>query len=221
MLSDFLTALNRWQEPMTNGVSCEIDPVDYSCDNSITFTAEKFALLGKSGFIPEFDYFLLQFETSPGQLLRHPQSLEVTSWDDHLAAAALSPWMAQRIMAYGVSHGWTWGSKWLGRFPIFKPTVKASAGLGLSVLDALLASAAYVANMFEKPEETSGKLSLWLASRALYGKNPLLDTIIRLWRKSMAKKYPNAGLRELMGIYFPPKKGVLHPFSFYAPESFD
>lgn len=220
-MTDFLTALLRWQEPMTNGVSCEVDPVDHSCDNLVTFTAEKFALLGKSGPIPEFDYFLLQFEKAPGQLLRHPLSHEVTSWDDHLAAATMSPWMASRIMAHGVAKGWTWEGKWLGRFPLFIPTVKAGAGLPLSVLDVILASAAYIANMFERPEETSGKLSLWIASKSLFGKNYVLDLIIRQWRKSMAKKYPNAGLRELMGIYFPPKKGVLHPFSFYAPESFD
>lgn len=231
----FLHALLDWQEPMTNGVSVEYRPVDYSCDNLIVFTAEKFALLNKSGPIPEFDYFLLQFEKSPGELLRHPISSEVTTWDCHLSAAAMSPWMAKRIYSYGSNNGWTWGGKWLGRFPIFKPTVKASAGLKLSFLDKFLAAGTFIANCFEKKEETSGKLLLWLASRALYGRSFLIDLSINIWRRSMAKKYPNAGLREAMGIYFPPKPShapcapgtdcctvkVLHPFSFYAPESFE
>lgn len=217
----FLHALLQWQEPITDGVSCEFLPKDYSCDNSVTFTAEKYALFGKSGPIPEFDYFLLQFEKSPGELLRHPTSSGVTSWDDHLAAAAMSPWMASRIMAFGVSHGWTWDGKWLGRFPIFIPTVKASAGLSLSWLDKIFAAGTFLANCLEGKEQTSGKLSLWLASKALFGKSRLIDLSIRLWRSRMAKKYPNAGLREVMGIYFPPKQTVLHPFSFYAPESFE
>lgn len=217
----FLHALSQWQEPMTNGVSCEYQPVDYSCDNSITFTAEKFALLGKSGPIPEFDYFLLQFEKSPGELLRHPASSEVTSWDDHLAAAAMSPWQAQRIMAFGSYNNWRWGGKWLGRFPIFIPTVKASAGLTLSWLDTILAAGTFLFNCFEGKEHTSGKLSLWLASKALFGKSRIIDLSISIWRKVMANKYPNAGLREVMGVYFPPKQGILHPFSFYSPTSFE
>ncbi len=218
--SDFLEDLTKWQEPMTGGVSCEYLPVDYSCDNSVTFTAEKYALLGCSGIIPEFDYFLHLFEKSPGELLRHPTSSEVTSWDDHLAAAAMSPWMAQRIYYFGTKNGWTWGGKWLGRFPIFKPTVKASAGIPLSILDSILIAGTFLANCLEKKEETSGKNLCYLASKALYGHSRLIDLSIRIWRRVMANKYPNAGLREVMGIYFPAKQGVLHPLSFYAPESF-
>ncbi len=217
----YLEALRRWQEPMTHGVSVEYLPVDYSCDNSIVFTAEKYALLNLSGPIPEFDFFLLQFEKSPGELLRHPTSSEVTSWDDHLAAAAMSPWMARRIYSHGAATGWMWGGKWLGRFPIFRPTVKASIGIKLSLLDKILVTGTFLVNCFEKKQETSGKLLLWLASKPLLGKSRLVDLSIRIWRTVMGYKYPNAGLREVMGIYFPPKRGVPHPFSFFSPESFE
>lgn len=227
--------IKAWQEPMTRAVSCEYHPVDYSSDNGIAFTAEYYALLGKSGIIPEYDYMLYQYEQQPGVLLRHPTSNEVTSWDDHLAAAAMSPWMAIRILAYGEANHWEWGGKWLGRFPIFIPTVRAGAGKPLSLLHKLMASAAYVANMFESYEHTSGKISLWLASKALYGE-PMkgFNWVIKLWRKVQLRRYKR-GLAEVMGIYFPDKTtsyqvhlgGTItevvarHPFSVYAPETFD
>lgn len=226
--------ISWWQEVTTDGVSCEYLPMDYSCDNAITFTAEFYALLGKSGIVPELDAVLFRYEKSPGELLRHPNSTEVTSWDDHLAAAAMSPWMAQRIYAFGEKNGWTWGGKFLGRFPIFIPTVKASAGYKLTLLDKVLVCGTYLANCFEGHEHTSGKLSLWLASKALFGHSLLIDSTIRLWRFVQSKRYKR-GLKEVMEIYFPPKKAISpripmsewsndlvpHPFSVYAPENFD
>lgn len=219
-----------WQEPMTGAVSCELHPVDYSCDNGVAFTAEYYALLGKSGPIPEFDHLLLEYEGCipvPGVLYRHPSSNEVASWDDHLAAAAMSPMMAARILAYGEVNDWEWGGKWLGRFPIFIPTVRAGAGKPLSLLHKLLAASCYLVNSFEGYEHTSGKISLWLASKALYGE-PMkgFNWVIKLWRYAQLKRY-KGGLREVMGSYFPPKRDsvllrdIPHPFSIYAPETFD
>ena len=216
----FLKALMMWKEPMTDAVSCEIDPVDYSCDNGLLFSAEAYAITGCCLAAYSFSDVALQYEQSAGALLRHPTSTELTSWDDHLAAAAVSTFMAKRILAYGEANHWTWGGKYLGRFPIFIPTVKASAGVKLTLTERLAASLAFIANMFEGYPHTSGKLLLWLASRALYGKYFTLDRVINLWRFVQGRRYKTAGLREVMGIYFKPRNGVPHPFSVYAPKEF-
>jgi hypothetical protein len=181
-------------------------------------------LLNLSGPIPSFDYMLSEYEQEPGALKRHPTSNEVTSWDDHLAAAAMSPWMAARILAYGEANKWTWGGKWLGRFPLFIPTVRAGAGKPLSILHRLMVSAAYIANMFEGYEKTSGKLSLWLAARALSG-DPIrgFNWVIKLWARVQGMRYHD-GLAEVMDIYFPAKQHngeyIPHPFSVYSPKEF-
>ncbi len=215
----FAEDMKRWVEPKTAAASCELDPKDYSSDNGILFSAELAVLANDDLVTSWFSWLCLKYEGQAGVLLRHPTSTEVTSWDDHLAAAAVSPFMAARIAKYGMLNNWTWGGKFLGRFPIFSPTVKASAGMPLTRTERLAASLAFIANMFEGYLQTSGKLLLWLAARALYGKYWGLDRVIDLWRYVQGRRY-KGGLKEVMGIYFKPRQGMPHPFSVYAPKEF-
>lgn len=216
--------IKRWQEPRNGSVSCEIDPKDHSCDNSILFSAELVFIGGQNTYLTYFNTLFLEYEYSPGLLSRYPGDPGIMDWDDHLGAAAVSPFCASRINKHGEATDWMFGTQWLGRLPIFIPTVRASAGLPLNYFNQAKASVAFIWNCFEKREETSGKILLWLASKALYGKYRMITAAIDIWRYSMRKKYPG-GMNEVMGIYFQPKLGkipgmVPHPFSVYVGSDF-
>lgn len=211
-------ALKDWREPLTGGVSNAYHPDDKSADNCVDFTAIAEILGGQD---VDFTDFCMQYERpgQPGVLIRRPGDAHTMSWDDLTSAAALSSVMAKRILEHGKKTGWMWDDKKLWRFPIFIPTVYAGAYGRLNILLQALAALAFIANCFEKYEETSGKKSLWIAQKALYGKGLVISLAIKLWRWAQLKRY-KGGIREVFTIYFPPQQGVPHPFSVYAPGDF-
>lgn len=219
----FLEDLKDWREPRTGAVSCEYKPNDYSCDNGIDFTAAAILVARRVGEdITGFNIMCLQYETREvGELMRHPDATTSMSWDDHTSAAAISPFMAKRILQYGQNNKWNWDNKTkkLWRFPIFIPTVLASANGKINILWQAWGSIAYIYNCFEKYDETSGKKNLWIAQEALYGKGLLITASIKLWRFVMSKRYKR-GMKEVFEKYFFPKQGVEHPITKYAPNDF-
>lgn len=191
-----------WREPTTGAFSCVSNPGDNSCDNGLLFTAEAYLL----GIIkqPEFAQIANQYQVAPGLFCRHPvRQGDLTAQDDLLGIAASSIYHARGIYFYGELHGWKWGDRWLGRFPHFKPAIKAGAGLNLSLWDHFKLSLAFADNFFEKREETSGKLLLWVITKVIG--NPWY---VRLWRARMRKVYGEDWLHALMSVYFPAR----HPF---------
>lgn len=210
--------LDRWHHEDTGAVSCEIDPVGRSADNLCLFTCEAYAL----GLVTkeECEKVLLAFEDEPGILARYPGHKDWCSWDDHTAASAVSQLLASRMYDYMTTHKWsTPADKLLWRFPIFIPTVIAGSGRYLMPWWQVLIALAYIANMFEPKTETSGKIILWLAQKNLQ-RFYLLRLVTFVWRKVLQSKHPG-GIKEVMQIYFPPKKGIPHPFGEVAPTHFE
>lgn len=196
----------NWREPKTKAFSCVANPGDFSCDNGVLFTAEAYRL----GLISlgEAEEIVLKYEMAPGLLSRYPGTNDPMSYDDHLGAASISPMLARRIHAYMSENDWTLPNKnYLGRFPILEPVVRAGAGLPLSNLNIAKASAAYMWNLFEPAQDTSGKLMLWLCADVLRGASPHLAAAISVWDLSLSLKYPNK-IAGAFQIYFP--EG--HPF---------
>jgi hypothetical protein len=115
---------------------------------------------------------------------------------------------------YGSSHDWTWGDNWLGRIPLFVPTVKAAAGVRLSLGSQIVVAGVYLSNYFEPKRESSGRILLYLASKALSGQGFIIDSAIGLWRIMMRKRFGTP--RGLLEVYF----STLHPFSVYGPGEF-
>lgn len=196
--------LSDWREPTTRAFSCNYKPTDRSCDNAVLFTAEAFAL----GLITIGDFYLTcrLYQSSFGCFMRYPGAWNYCSWDDHTAAASCSYAFAESTYTYGRTHGWSWGGDKLWRFPIFVPTVRAGAGMRLYPWHTAMAALAYIANMFEPKQETSGKLILWLTSKTLKDQSVFLDLVMRLWYYVLRRKY--GSLSAIFAIYFP--EG--HPF---------
>lgn len=219
--TQFLIDLKEYREPLTGAVSNRKNPGDLSCDNGIDFTAVAILVGSRIGAIlTGFNTMCVKYERGkPGEFKRHPTLGDGSSmsWDDHTSAAALSPWLAWRILRFGQEHGWVWdrGTKKLWRFPIFIPTVKASAYGSINIFWQFLASLAYLANCFEGHGHTSGKKSLWVAQKALYGKGFLITGAINLWRWAQQKRYPG-GIKDVFTIYFGPD----HPITRYSPNDF-
>ncbi len=214
--SEFLEALKPWREPKTQAVSNRYNPDDQSCDNGIDFTAVAYRISQRlGGEFTGFTSFCLQYERELGELMRRPGSTETMSWDDLTSAAAMSTFMAWRILKYGQENSWTWGGKKLWRFPIFIPTVYASATGSLSPLLQLMAAVAYISNCFEGYPETSGKKSLWVAQEALYGKGFIVTKSIDIWRWVQQIRYPG-GIKQVLAIYF----SLIHPLAVYSPTDF-
>jgi hypothetical protein len=195
------------REPKTRAFSCVLNHGDRSCDNGVLFTMEAVAL--KLIGVVEAELIALQYEIEPGLIGRYPGSNDCCSWDDHTGAAAVSVAMAKRILTYMNKNNWTLpNGDYLGRFPLFAPTVMIGAGETLSVWDQIKAAAAYLYNCFEKKSETSGKIILWLASKKFGdGTYKITTFAVAIWTIVMTWKYPG-GMKDVMAIYFP--EG--HPF---------
>lgn len=218
--TQFLIDLAAYREPLTKAVSVHKNPPDYSCDNGIDFTAVAIRVGARIGAqITGFKRMCVMYEArESGEFMRHPTATTSMSWDDHTSAAAMSSWLAWRILRYGQTHNWTWdvGTKKLWRLPIFVPTVKAGTIGSINILWQAWASIAYIANCFEGAEHTSGKKSLWVAQEALYGSGFLITKVIDLWRWAQMKRYPG-GIQDVFKVYFGPD----HPIARYSPNDFN
>jgi hypothetical protein len=200
--------MSFWREPTTGAFSCNENPGDFSCDNAPLFTSHAYKL----GLIDRTEYHRIveqYFLEGRGWLLRYPLKLDYQSWDDFTGVSAVSPTFAARIL--DEMHWSDWrlpNGDWLGRFPILEPVVRGSAGAKLSLLNQVRVAVAYLANCFEKSQETSGKLILWLAEGALRDAGWIANTAILIWQVSIVLRYPR-GIQDCYGIYFPPN----HPFN--------
>lgn len=205
--------MKNWRDPITKGFNCNSGDDRYGSQNQILFTVQAYYL----GLITQLEAIniLLLYEKEHGLFCRYPGLDDLCAQDDHIAAASLSRHFAISIYGYGQEHGWVFGDRKLWRFPLFIPMVKAGAGMKLNAWDHLKAASAYLWNgwgpikingsltMGDPHGETSGRLLLWLSSKALG------DTwYIRAWRNRMLHIYAD-GLSEMLKIYFT-EEG--HPF---------
>jgi hypothetical protein len=149
----------------------------------------------------------------PGVFLRYPGATEYMNHDDLTAAAVLNERYASSILAFANASDWEWPQAGnLSRILDFVPTILASAGISIPIWEQFACLIAWVANCFERKEETSGKQLIWLKVRACYGKGFVSDLAIAIWRWRMNRIYPG-GLQEMLGIYYKPDResGETHP----------
>jgi hypothetical protein len=205
-----------WREPQTGAWSIYPAPGDFSTDNGVLFTvvAEQLDLIEA---LESMRIVELYRDPKTGFILRHPSTMDFSSWDDHLAAAISSTELAKDLYCDLSEKDWALpGGNWIGRIPLLAPTVRACAGLKLGVFHRIMAVGAYLGNLFEAREESSGKQLLWLASRSLHAQGGIVARVIDLWRWRMMRVYPG-GLRELMAIYYTNPE---HPFRAAARADF-
>lgn len=206
--------ISRWRDPLTGAWSCEIDSPGRSAENLLLFSAEAVKLGLMKDY--EFTFMALAFENEAGLLTRYPGSEDVTHWDDMTGAAAISNAMAFRV--YQCFKGmFFWrlpNGDWIGRMPLLQPTVLARAGRWIWPHQQLKAALCYFFDMFVHRDETSGRIILWLCQER-FERFWFIRFFMKRWRKAMARKYESPA--EMFEIYFPPKKGVRHPFVVNAP----
>lgn len=210
--------IDSWREQKTRAFSCEYNPNDRSDDNGPLFTSHAYRL----GLIDSADYeqVIAQYikingfgDKSYGAINRYPDSPDYCSWDDHVAVACSHIFFAKVIYNYMERSNWrTPDDKKLWRFPIVIPAIRAAAGYKLNIFRVLQASLVFIFNMFEKKEETSGKLVLWHAASVLWWKHWILRGVIRMWIRRMKKVYGDNWLNAVLTRYFPNKNGETHPF---------
>lgn len=221
-MSNFEQDIQSYIDPQTGMVALQPNTDGRSCDNHLLFTATASRVFG----YPSTGQLFLavhKFRLATGSYTRYPGDPEPSSWDDHLGLAVAHPELAKEILDYAYGNDWTWNSaegtadkaKWLGRIPLFVPTVLAAAGTKLSLFNQIRAAVCFVQNTFEKREETSGMCLLFLAQHAFKDQGIILDIATRFWRWRSNKKYPN-GMKDVYGIYFKD-----HPFTNNAPVTFD
>lgn len=185
------------------------------CDNHLLFTATAHAVFG-TFTVSQYLSIIGQCRLQSGAFSRYPGDPEPTSWDDHLGLAVSNPGLANEILFFGTFKDWTWGTKWLGRLPLFVATVQAAAGVKLGLWSQIKAASCFIQNLWEPQGETSGICLLYLAQRPLFGQGMLLNAVILLWRAVLLRRYPG-GIQEVYGIYFKPE----HAFTKLAKADFD
>jgi len=201
--------LKEYQEPLTQAVSIEAHPKDYSVDNGVLFTCVAYQL-GLMDLVTLEQICFQYFDPERGCLLRYPHDSNYMSWDDHLALVASSDRAMELIRSFLVKSGFYLPDKnWLGRFVVLDALI-------LNVF-APLAAFSYLIDPLTSKEETSGRQLLWLASRWFEKHLPLMKPVLWFWRWQMMKKYPN-GLKDLFAIYYQDPK---HPFHEAAPTNFE
>lgn len=169
------------QEPNNGMISCYLNPGSHSCDNGLLFSST-YVLLARNEPGERFTWLnalAATCEIQPGLFVRYPGETIPTNYDDLLGLSCASYFgdkqLASRIHAYGNSTDWYFGSEWLGRFIHFEPIVRASCGLDLSLWSQAKICVAFIQNCFEKPDNTSGRCLLYLASQMLQNRFILVD----------------------------------------------
>ena len=157
------------------------------------------------------------FSIRPGLLCRYLGETTASSWDDHIGVACAcyvyDSTYAKLLWAYGIDNNFMYTGDPLGRFPFFMPTLKACAGMELTLAEQIMVAGSYIENLFEARGGTSGKILLWHRARVFVGKYWLLNFVIGFWAWRMMKLYPK-GLKDIFTIYF----GAEHPLAKYMPE---
>lgn len=223
--------MSSYREMNTGLVGLTPYPKDHSTDNGLLFSATYIALLSPEERNTERSWFYeIVYKCMPlcGLLDRYPGAKEFNSHDDYtgvaVASKLLSLPLASWIYEYGKANKDSWDSqapgKWTVRgyfirIPDFLPTIKAAAGVELTLWDQFMFSVGLIASMGQMREETSGRCLIYLKCLVVEGKGKASDLAIRLWRWHMGYLYPQ-GLRELYGIYF----GDHHPLTKNAPTHF-
>jgi hypothetical protein len=220
MASPLLEAITAaYIDPVTGGVQLHPNVSGQDSDNMLLFTATFVLLLQDPAEQAQARVNLLKTalacQLQPGEYCRYPGQTTPTSWDDHLGLSVASEVLAQEIHTYGVQNDWDWGANWLGRIPLFAPTVTASALNRLSYPLSLWAALPFLTDCLQPASSTSGRCLLYLAQRSLVGRHNLLDGVMQRWRTQMGQLY-KGGMRDVYSTYF----GPAHPFSLYGPEDF-
>ena len=223
------TDMEVYREPGTRMVALNKMPPMHSTDNGLLFSATYIVMLRSLKQLSSeesqwFDKLVQSCEIEPGLYRRYPGDLGLNAHDDLTGVAAVSPELALKIYKYGEAHDfswntenpgkWTWQS-WLTRIVGFVPYVRSAAGLPVGYFGQIQIIASFLFNCFEGRQETNGKCLLYLRAKVLYGKYPLVDAGIDLWRARMAMIYPH-GMREVYAIYF----GITYPFALYGSSDF-
>jgi len=200
-----------WRESEFGGMGLQKNPPDHSNDNLLLFTATMHIYCDTNASNDALHDYVMRVRLEPGRFARYPGENHSSSWDCHLGLAVACGFCAKEILDYGVTHDWSFDGKWLARIPVFMPTVRAAAGEKLNWFEIALACSAFLWDCFVSKEETSGRLLLMLANRALLGNSRILDMCMGVWGLALKAKY--SGPKELYSIYFhPDADGTPHPF---------
>lgn len=224
------TDIEVYREPGTRMVALNKMPPMHSTDNGLLFSATYIVMLRSLNQLSDtemdwFDGLAKSCEIEPGLYRRYPGDLGLNAHDDLTGISCVSRELASKIYQYGEEHDfswnteypgqWTWRS-WLARIVGFVPFLRVAAGLPIGYFGQLQIVASFLVNCFEGRQETNGKCLLFLRAKVLYGKYPLVDAGIDLWRGRMMQLYPQ-GVQGMYAIYF----GATYPLTLYAPNNFD
>lgn len=232
---NFRQAVLEYREPATGMVGLVPNPPDHSTDNGLLFTATYLVLNRESVTRDEINHFInlvRSCEAMPGCYFRYPGDPQLNRHDDLVGILAVSKLFAlpfkEDIYQFAEAHDYTWNqlrpddltwSEWLGRMIYLGPLIRVATGRLLGKFSQLKIALAFLGNLSESKEETSGKCLLMLVSKAVYGNYEMVDKAIDIWRLRMRFLYSSP--REMYGMYFKPVSGRLHPFAQYASESWE
>ncbi len=225
----FLEALKPYLHPTWGVVG--LYPADGPLPNNANYhlwTAMSVKLSGDEALIQHHAAFIESSWALPGLLRRFPLYPGDTSWDESIGAAygayrASRPDIPKAILERGVmtddnwdveSPGaWTWKGAW-SRNLMFKPFLRACAGLPVGQLSQIKWSAGLLLSLFSKREETSGKNLCWLQIEPMMTVGPITQLATLLWSMFMKRSYPG-GPKDFLEVFIPN-----HPIALYAPETF-
>jgi len=225
-----IEAIQEYLEPTTGAVGLKKNPHDNSTDNLLLFTATYLVNLPECERELERDRFIRLVRVLEIQIGCYKRYLGHTGLNSHddLQGVAIASYLmglpfAGEIVLYGFRHDWSWNTEepgewtwrsWLARILGFVPLLRHCARLPVGSMGQITLALAFLVNMFEPKEETSGKCLLWLRAQALTGHYPIVDLAIKIWKLRMIRMYPG-GLQDVYRIYFKD-----HPFTDDAPSSF-
>lgn len=195
------------------------NPPDRSSDNGLLFSATYLVLTWDMDYAVKLYQLIEECRGPLAQFKRYPTDTNYTAHDDYVGILVPSYLLKgphpALILECAIENGWTFGGRFFGRIPYFRPLVYAACGRRLSLFQQFMASLSYVGDCFSPREETSGRCLLYLMTKVFRDQGSLIKAALCLWRWRMTKMYPG-GMRDVYSTYFT----VNHPFALDGPKDF-